>query len=96
MLRDDFIERTREHFKDEYDKDIPFQIVDRILVSMTKAAMDGLMEDGEVKIRNVITLNVKEHPERNGFDAHKQMPTRYQPKKNIRCKIGKQIIEAIN
>lgn len=96
MNKLDFLYRVKEKYKEQTGKDIAIYRLKFIFNAFVGAAIDAIKEDGELKLAGVISMRVRNHTQRGGYDPTTGERFTYRPRNTVYCKVGRQFLRAIN
>ena len=96
MNKTDFLLEVKKVYKQQTGQTIHVYHLKRVYKAMVQAAINGLLRDGEFRLRDVLSLQIRRYNRRTGFNPDSQKRFIYTPKNGIFAKVGKKFIDAVN
>lgn len=96
MNKSDFLLKVRDNYIKATGKKITVYNIEPLFDVMVKTAVQCLKEDGEFKLRDIISMEVKYRERRGGYNPDSGERIVYRPKNGVFCKVGRQFIKAVN
>jgi DNA-binding protein HU-beta len=89
---------TRKDLLDKVSKrvDLPRYDVEDVLDAITAEILNSLIDGEKVFLKNFITFEITQRPERRGKHPQTGEPFVFPPVKSIKCKISQTFKDAIN
>lgn len=99
MVKRELIKRATDKYNGEHlwSRFTPTMIED-VLSAVVSVIIDALIEEGKITIRGLMSIEVVDYGDkkRKGYNPFADKPIEYKQKKRIRCRLSKQIRDAIN
>ena len=96
MNRTEYLQEVKKVYKQQTGQNIHIYHLKRVYKAMVQAAINGLLRDGELRLRNVLQMQIRRYSRRTTFNPDSGKKYVCTPKNGVYAKAGKRFVEAVN